>query len=97
MRPWGSVVATFAQGLILGSMVQGIELVDGRYTGGPIDWLTPFSLLTGVALVIGQSEYEGLPALVNPEKDADDIDGLLGDLGFDVTTVPLSRIPIRRR
>jgi uncharacterized caspase-like protein len=43
--------------------------------------------LRGVALVIGQSEYEGLPALRNPENDANALDDLLGRLGFDVTRV----------
>jgi cytochrome bd ubiquinol oxidase subunit II len=49
----GSVVATFAQGVVLGAFIQGIP-VDGRaYAGGWFDWLTPFSLFTGAALVAG--------------------------------------------
>ncbi len=50
---WGSVVATFSQGLILGALVQGISLEDGRFSGGMFDWLTPFSFVTGCALVWG--------------------------------------------
>ena len=50
---WGSVVATFAQGLLLGTIVQGVTLVDGRFAGGMFDWLTPFSFVTGCALVWG--------------------------------------------
>jgi cytochrome d ubiquinol oxidase subunit II len=50
---WGSAVAAFAQGLVLGTLVQGIALEDGRYTGGMFDWLTPFSFFTGWALVWG--------------------------------------------
>ena len=50
---WGSIVAAFSQGLILGAMVQGIALEDGRFAGGMIDWLTPFSFFTGCALVWG--------------------------------------------
>ena len=47
------MVAAFCQGIALGAFVQGIE-VDGRaYAGGWWDWLTWFSLLTGVALVVG--------------------------------------------
>ncbi|MGE0312103.1 MAG: cytochrome d ubiquinol oxidase subunit II [Lautropia sp.] len=49
----GSIVAAFAQGVALGALVQGIA-VDGRaYAGGWWDWATPFSMLTGVALVTG--------------------------------------------
>ncbi len=50
---WGSIVASFSQGLILGALVQGIELQDGRFNGGAFDWLTPFSFFCGCALVWG--------------------------------------------
>ena len=42
--------------------------------------------LRGVALVIGQSKYQHLATLINPESDARDIESLLEDLGFDVTS-----------
>ena len=50
---FGSTVATFAQGIALGALVQGIPIAGRAYSGGWWDWLTPFSLLTGVALVFG--------------------------------------------
>ncbi len=50
---WGSVVATFSQGLVLGAIVQGITLEDGRFAGGMFDWLTPFSFVVGCSLVWG--------------------------------------------
>ncbi len=43
--------------------------------------------LRGVALVIGQSEYQHIAPLPNPANDARDIEKLLEDLGFDVTGV----------
>jgi len=47
----GSVVATFAQGVTLGALLQGIT-IDGRaYAGGWWEWLSPFSLLTGFSLL----------------------------------------------
>src|SRR3546814_3318591 len=46
-------VATLMQGIALGGLVQGIHVVGRAYAGGWWDWLTPFSILTGVALVIG--------------------------------------------
>ena len=50
---YGSTVATFAQGVVLGSFIQGFE-TNGRHFGGTsLDFLTPFSQLTGVALVFG--------------------------------------------
>ena len=41
------------KGVALGALVQGIAVEDRAYAGGNWDWLTPFSLLTGVALVVG--------------------------------------------
>jgi len=49
----GSTLAAFTQGIALGALVQGIEVADRAYAGGSWDWLTPFSLLTGMALVVG--------------------------------------------
>jgi cytochrome d ubiquinol oxidase subunit II len=49
----GSVVAALTQGIMLGALLQGIKVVDRAYAGGWFDWLTPFSILCGVAVVIG--------------------------------------------
>jgi cytochrome d ubiquinol oxidase subunit II len=49
----GSIVAAFAQGVVLGGLLQGIRVQDGAFAGGPFDWLTPFALFTGASLVVG--------------------------------------------
>ncbi len=49
----GSIGAAFFQGVALGALVQGIEVADRAYAGGTWDWLSPFSMLTGTALVVG--------------------------------------------
>lgn len=50
---FGSLAATFMQGMILGGFVQGV-MVEGRnFAGGGFDWLNAFSVMTGVALVCG--------------------------------------------
>jgi cytochrome d ubiquinol oxidase subunit II len=49
----GSIGAAAAQGLVLGGFVQGISVDNGRFAGGPLDWLTPFSLMVAASLVIG--------------------------------------------
>ena len=51
----GSLVATFAQGVTLGALVEGLKVTNGAYAGGAFDWLSPFSVLTGLALVVGYS------------------------------------------
>ncbi len=49
----GSLVASLCQGIALGALVQGIEVENRAYAGGWWDWLTPFSILTGVAVTVG--------------------------------------------
>jgi cytochrome d ubiquinol oxidase subunit II len=49
----GSAVAALAQGIILGAILQGIHVIHDRYAGGWLDWLSPFTLLTGVSLMLG--------------------------------------------
>src|SRR3546814_7276325 len=49
----GSMVATLAQGIALGALVQGIPVENRAYAGGWWDWLTPFSIATGLALMVG--------------------------------------------
>ena len=50
---WGSLLATFAQGIVLGSFVRGYP-VQGREFGGSVfDWLQPFPLAVGVGLIFG--------------------------------------------
>ena len=49
----GSLLATLAQGIALGAILQGVHVEARHYAGGWWDWLTPFSILTGAALVIG--------------------------------------------
>ncbi|MWB79589.1 cytochrome d ubiquinol oxidase subunit II [Pseudooceanicola sp. 216_PA32_1] len=49
----GSFVAALSQGIMLGALVQGIEVEGRAYAGGWWDWLTPFTLLCGAAVVTG--------------------------------------------
>jgi len=41
------------QGVTLGALLQGISVVGRSYSGAWWEWLSPFSLLTGVSLVAG--------------------------------------------
>lgn len=51
----GSIVATFAQGVVLGGIIHGLQIdsTARQFSGQALDWFTPFSLFTGVALVCG--------------------------------------------
>ena len=48
----GSYLAAFSQGVALGAFINGFSLSGTTYTGGSFDWLTPFSLFTGVGLIM---------------------------------------------
>ena len=49
----GSFVAAFAQGMMLGAILQGIEVAGRAYAGSWFDWVTPYTLLTGLGTVAG--------------------------------------------
>lgn len=48
----GSLVAALCKGIVLGAFVEGITMDGHRYAGGIFDWATPFSLLSGVGVVV---------------------------------------------
>ena len=49
---WGSLIATFFQGVALGAFLEGFKVVDRHFAGGTLDWLTPFSLFCGLGLIV---------------------------------------------
>src|ERR1700759_1192371 len=55
----GSLIATLAQGLVLGGFIQGVTLRDRHFAGGVFDWLTPYTVLVAVGLVAGYAPLRG--------------------------------------
>ncbi|MFB7779559.1 cytochrome d ubiquinol oxidase subunit II [Streptomyces bauhiniae] len=57
-RGWGalfgaaSLVATLCQGLVVGGVLSGMTSRNGVFHGGPLDWLTPYSVLTALGLTL---------------------------------------------
>ena len=49
----GSLVAALSQGMILGAILQGVVVEDRAYAGSWFDWLTPYTLLTGIGVAAG--------------------------------------------
>jgi cytochrome d ubiquinol oxidase subunit II len=49
----GSVVAGLAQGLVVGGLIQGVDLDLDSFGGSPLDTFSPFCLLTGLTVVAG--------------------------------------------
>jgi cytochrome bd ubiquinol oxidase subunit II len=50
---WGSLVAVLSQGLVLGGLLSGIAVTGGGFSGGSLDWFTPFSVMVSLALIPG--------------------------------------------
>ena len=67
----GSTIAAFCQGLMLGGLIDGLHVVNGRFAGGPFDWLTPFGLMCGFGLVVG---YALIGACWLVMKTSDDLE-----------------------
>ncbi len=49
----GSLLAGGAQGIVLGTLVQGVPYQAGQYSGGGWEWLSTFPLFCGAVLVVG--------------------------------------------
>ncbi|APH74590.1 cytochrome d ubiquinol oxidase subunit II [Aquibium oceanicum] len=70
----GSSMASFAQGVALGALLQGIEvdMATRSYAGGWFDWLTPFSVVTGVAVMAGYCLLGATWLVMKTEGDLQD-------------------------
>ena len=68
----GSLVAAMSQGMILGALLQGIDVEGRAYAGGWLDWLTPYSLLTGLGVVAGYSLLGAAFLAIKVEGRAED-------------------------
>ncbi|SHF84659.1 cytochrome d ubiquinol oxidase subunit II [Vibrio gazogenes] len=47
----GSIGTTFFQGIVVGAVIQGFDVENRVFVGGQLDWITPFPIFCGFALV----------------------------------------------
>jgi len=66
---WGSLLATFAQGVILGGFIGGFQVEGRHFAGGMFDWLKPFAIMTGLGLITGYALL-GATWLIMKTEDA---------------------------
>lgn len=69
---FGSLGAAFMQGMILGGFVQGIEVEGRSFAGGPFDWLSAFSVMTGFALIFGYALLGSTWLIMKTEDETQD-------------------------
>ncbi len=63
----GSVAAAFFQGVVLGAYIQGIPVTGRTYTGGPLDWISPFALFCGAGLLVAYALLGGTWLIMKTE------------------------------
>jgi cytochrome d ubiquinol oxidase subunit II len=88
---WGSYIATISQGVALGAFINGFKVTEGAFAGGTLDWLTPFSLFTGLALVVA---YVLLGATWLIMKTEGALQRRMNDFARPATTVVLALIAL---
>jgi len=49
----GSMGAGFLQGMLLGGLIQGVTVIDGHFAGGSFDFLSWFTVMTGLGVMAG--------------------------------------------
>ncbi|MCC5860784.1 MAG: cytochrome d ubiquinol oxidase subunit II [Gammaproteobacteria bacterium] len=68
----GSTVAAFAQGAVVGAYIQGFRVENFQYVGGPFDWLTPFTVMTGLGVVAGYALLGAAWVIMKTEGEVQD-------------------------
>jgi cytochrome d ubiquinol oxidase subunit II len=91
---YGSLIATFAQGIVLGAFIQGFK-IDGRhFSGGSFDCFTPFSTLTGIALVFGYTLLGAGWLIIKTEGDLQALARRIGRWAFVGTLASVGIVSI---
>jgi cytochrome d ubiquinol oxidase subunit II len=66
----GSLLAALCQGFVLGGLISGPTVQDGRFAGGPFDWFSPFSVLVALGVLFGYVLLGATYLIVKTEGDA---------------------------
>ncbi|MEM8827387.1 MAG: cytochrome d ubiquinol oxidase subunit II, partial [Pseudomonadota bacterium] len=90
----GSLVAAMAQGIILGALLTGIDVEGRAYAGGWWDWLSPFSLLTGLSVVAGYALLGATFLIYKVEGRAQDHAKRLAWRAFWITLAAIGAVSV---
>jgi cytochrome d ubiquinol oxidase subunit II len=69
---FGSLLAAFMQGMIIGSVVQGIAVEGRSFAGGAFDWLNAYSVMTGIAVVFGYAMLGATWLVMKTDEETQD-------------------------
>jgi cytochrome d ubiquinol oxidase subunit II len=67
---FGSLIAALCQGFALGGLIAGPSVAGESFTGGPFDWLSPFSVLVALGVVFGYVLLGASYLIMKTEGDA---------------------------
>ncbi|QNL87942.1 cytochrome d ubiquinol oxidase subunit II [Pseudomonas putida] len=102
----GSIIATFTQGVALGAFLDGIPVANNMYAGGALDWLRPFPLFCGFALLLAYAQLGSTWLIMKTEGRLQEemyryssyfIWGLLGAIAVISVWTPLAHPEIAQR
>jgi cytochrome d ubiquinol oxidase subunit II len=88
---WGSYTAAISQGVAIGALINGFYVRDRAFAGGTLDWLTPFSVFTGLALPVA---YALLGATWLVMKTEGGLERQMRDIARRATFVILAAIAV---
>jgi cytochrome bd ubiquinol oxidase subunit II len=74
----GSILAAFSQGVMLGAIAEGLPLKAATHVGGVLHWFSPFSMLTGAAVVFGYALLGSTWLILKTE-------GAMQDIAYSLT------------
>jgi cytochrome d ubiquinol oxidase subunit II len=90
----GSAVAAFAQGIVLGAFIQGFHVEGRHFVGSSFDCFTPFSIFTGVGLVLGYALLGAGWLTIKTEGALQDWARTLGRRALVGTTVAIAAVSL---
>jgi cytochrome d ubiquinol oxidase subunit II len=103
---FGSLIATYSQGIVLGAYVQGFQISGRHFSGTSFDWLMPFPLLTGLGLIFGYTLLGATWLVLKTEGDLQAwarersrylVFGVLAFIGMVSIWTPLANADIAER
>jgi cytochrome bd ubiquinol oxidase subunit II len=70
---WGSLVAVMSQGFMLGGILSGIAVSGESFSGAPMDWLNPFSMMVALSLMPGYIMLASCYLIIKTEGSVQDL------------------------
>jgi cytochrome d ubiquinol oxidase subunit II len=91
---YGSALATFSQGVVLGSFIQGYNVAGRHFVGSSFDCFTPFSMFTGLALMAGYGLLGACWLVIKTESELQDWARALGRRCLIVTALAIAIVSL---